>query len=356
MLTLITQRAQHWFTPVASTSRIVELDALRGLAALAVVFYHYTRRYDQIYGHTSGLPFQVAVGQYGVQLFFIISGFVILMSLEHTKRVQDFIVKRLVRLYPTYWMAIALTFSLVALFGLPGREVSLYHALLNGVMVHAFWQIPNVDGVYWTLFHECIFYVVMVGIFVMRLLPHIEWVGAAWLSIITLEQHDLLIEIPESLEPWFLIEYGYLFIMGIVLYRIHTRGASVLRYNLLAACFASQVAYYPEVERHLMVMGFIMAFSLIKTGHLRAIAIPPLLALGTLSYPLYLTHQNIGYIIIRALEGGGLSPSVSIVIAMSAAIAIALLITRYVEQPTLLWLKQHYRRRPWALKHKSEGV
>lgn len=340
---MIERTTRLLLTPPPSTSRIVELDALRGIAALGVVFYHYTLRYDQIYGHTSPLPITVSAGRYGVLLFFMISGFVILMSLEHTKRIQDFVVKRVVRLYPTYWVAIALTFSLVAVLGLPGREVSASDAVLNSLMVHPFWGIPNVDGVYWTLLIELIFYIVMVGVCLLRLLPHIEWVVMVWLGINTLENHNLLIEIPEQFERWFILDYGYLFMMGIIFYRVWQHGGSVVRYGLIAACFASQMALYPEIERHITVLICLVMFALINGGKLRAIAIPPLLALGSVSYSLYLIHQNIGYIIIRSLESVGVSPVSSIIVAISLTIALAAVITRYIEQPTFNWIKQIYR-------------
>jgi len=337
--------AQHQDTPAARPSRIKELDALRGLAALGVVFYHYTTRYGQIYGHTEGLPFSLPAGRYGVLLFFMISGFVILMSLERNQTVLDFLVKRLARLYPTYWAAIALTFAAVAIFGLPGREVTVQIALLNGLMFHPLFDLPDVDGVYWTLLVELIFYVIMAGLLMLRALPHIEWMMALWLIVNALENHNILIEVPAAAERWLILEYAHFFIMGIIFYRIRQHGASGLRYGILAACLASHIAIAPEPDKLLAVLLFMAAFFLINAGWLGAIAIPPLLALGTVSYPLYLIHQNIGYIVIQALEGQGVSPALSIVVATSVAIALAVPIVYGVEQPVVRWVKAAYRRR-----------
>lgn len=324
-------------------SRIAELDALRGLAALSVVFYHYTTRYDQIYGHSRALWLSIPAGRYGVLLFFIISGLVILMSLERTRHALDFVVGRVARLYPTYWVAIALTFTIVALFGLPGREVSVQAALLNGWMIHTFWGVPNVDGVYWTLVVEFIFYVLMLGIYGARLLKPIERVAATWLLITVLETNNLLIEIPERLEPWLLLEFAHLFIMGLMFYRIKQDGPSLGRYGLLAACLAAQVSLNPEWDKNLAVVLFMGMFFLILHGKLWAIGHPLLIALGTISYPLYLIHQNIGYVVIRELEQRGISPELSIVAAVSGAIALASLMTHYVEQPALHRIKAAYR-------------
>ncbi|MGB3614655.1 MAG: acyltransferase [Elainellaceae cyanobacterium] len=335
--------AQRQGTSITHPSRIRELDALRGLAALGVVFYHYTTRYGEIYGHTEGLPFSVPAGRYGVLLFFMISGFVILMSLERTQTALDFLIKRLTRLYPTYWAAIAVTFIAVAAFGLPGREVTGRIALLNGLMFHPLFNLPDVDGVYWTLLVELIFYGIMAGLFVMRAMPHIEWVMALWLGVNALETHNILIEVPAMAERWLILEYAHFFIMGIIFYRIRQHGESGLRYGILAACLASHIAIAPEPDKLIAVLLFMAAFFLINAGWLRAIAVPPLLALGTVSYPLYLIHQNIGYIVIRALESWGVSPALSIIAATTVAIALAIPIVYGVEQPVVRWVKAMYR-------------
>ena len=328
----------------AANGRIEALDALRGMAALGILFYHYTTRYNQIYGHSAPLPFYVPAGRYGVMLFFMISGFVILMSLERTQSLLEFIIKRLARLYPTYWTAIALTFSAVALFGLPGREVPLPVALLNGLMFHPLFKVADVDGAYWTLMVELIFYAMMALLLMLRLLPRVEWVMALWLLVNTLENYNLLIEVPEAAERWLILEYAHLFVMGIVFYRLRRSGGSLLRYGLLAACFAYHLSVTATLAERIAVLLFMGAFFLINAGRLKAIAVPPLLGLGAISYPLYLIHQNIGYVVIRALEGREVSPAASIVAATGVAIGLAVLISGFVERPGFRWVMAQYRR------------
>src|SRR5688572_29499648 len=138
-----------------SSSRIGELDALRGLAALAVVFHHLTRRFYEEYGRPpdSIPPFPIS-GNHGVFLFFIISGFVITQTLERTKRARDFVVSRFSRIYPSFWTAVLLTWGLVAVFGLPGREVTPVEALINLTMLQDHFFVRQVDYVYWSLTME----------------------------------------------------------------------------------------------------------------------------------------------------------------------------------------------------------
>jgi peptidoglycan/LPS O-acetylase OafA/YrhL len=90
------------------TSRLVEIDALRGVAALAVVLFHYTTHFTKLFGASPPPTISFSMGHYGVNLFFIISGFVIFMTLEKTLRPMDFVVSRFSRLFPTYWVAIVL--------------------------------------------------------------------------------------------------------------------------------------------------------------------------------------------------------------------------------------------------------
>ncbi|WP_347037637.1 acyltransferase family protein [Glutamicibacter halophytocola] len=86
------------------------MDALRITAALIVVFYHYTAWGHDHWG-TKAPEFWPVLseftryGQLGVRLFFLISGFVILMSLQG-KNVIGFIGSRVGRLYPAYWLAV----------------------------------------------------------------------------------------------------------------------------------------------------------------------------------------------------------------------------------------------------------
>ena len=94
-------------------ARVRELDVLRGLAAAAVVLFHYTVRYGALYGYPAPPIVRVPTGFYGVEVFFCISGFVIFMTLDRTRRPMDFVVSRVSRLWPAYIVAIAVTFAVV---------------------------------------------------------------------------------------------------------------------------------------------------------------------------------------------------------------------------------------------------
>lgn len=141
-----------------NSERLFELDALRGIAAFAVVIFHYFFRYNQIYGHENLAVDWSYLGHYGVHLFFMVSGFVIFWTLDKTERPLDFLVSRFSRLYPAYWVAVLITFFVVFTFGLSGRDVPINSAIANILMFHEYLKIPHVDGVYWTLTVELTFY------------------------------------------------------------------------------------------------------------------------------------------------------------------------------------------------------
>ena len=161
--------------PMSASSgrRLTKIDSLRGIAALAVLSFHFTTRYDEIYRFSGYLPFHAPWGYLGVNLFFVISGFVIYMTLDRTDVGADFLVSRFSRLYPAYWTAIALTFCITSLLGLPGKAVPWHIAVLNIPMIQMLFSVPMVDGVYWTLLVELLFYGLAYALFAARRMNYV---------------------------------------------------------------------------------------------------------------------------------------------------------------------------------------
>lgn len=76
--------------------RIKELDAFRGIAAILVMLYHYTTRYNQSIGHVKPYPVNVPWGFMAVSVFFIISGFLTIMNLRENETALTFAYKRVI--------------------------------------------------------------------------------------------------------------------------------------------------------------------------------------------------------------------------------------------------------------------
>ncbi|HMO10961.1 MAG TPA: acyltransferase family protein [Actinotalea sp.] len=153
--------------PAASTpGRLRPLDGLRFLAAAGVVLYHFTARAPQ-WGEPAGERFPV-VGEVSVyfslapQLFFVISGFVILWS-AWGRSVPQVVASRVARLYPAYWAALALT-AVLLLVVWPGWRITPGQVAVNATLLQSAVGVSHVDGVYWTLWAELRYYLLVVAL------------------------------------------------------------------------------------------------------------------------------------------------------------------------------------------------
>lgn len=329
--------------PKNNATRIPELDALRGLAAIAIVLFHYTYRFGQIYAQPSSSVPALAQGQYAIYLFFMLSGFVILMSREKTVRPFDFLVSRFSRLYPTFWVAVCVSFAIVAIFSLPGREVSLTSAIVNLTMLPQLLNIPLVDGVYWTLTIELMFYAAMFVLILLKLHRRIELVSAVWLMVLLLYQ-DVMprLGLPTPLDYCVTLNGAACYIIaGMMFYKIKTHPR---KWHLHAIVLFSFAVLVGNGGWSLAVASalFYALFYAVVFGWLKSLAIRPLVFLGTVSYPLYLLHQNIGFVILRGFYSIGASPWVAIPIAVLIVLALATAVAFLLERPANSAIRRRY--------------
>jgi peptidoglycan/LPS O-acetylase OafA/YrhL len=339
-------------------SRIVELDALRGLAAVAVVLFHYTTRYQQLFGHPESLAVSLPWGQYGVDLFFMLSGFVILMTLERTAESWKFAWGRFSRLYPTYWAAAALTFVVVSAFGLPGQEVSVGEALVNLTMVQALLGAPHIDGAYWSLQAELIFYGNMLVLYRLGAFQRPAVTVVCWLALacgVHLAQSYAVTAWPlgaallSKLATIGSLKFIPLFGIGVLFYAMqraersaesHCDGKSLKLSRVgLIGCLVAVGCW--EGLATLWIDALLAALLwLAIRRRLPMLASRPLIWLGAISYSLYLTHQNIGYVLIRNLESQGIGPLTAIAIAGAGALCLGNCLHRWVERPSMQLLRK----------------
>ena len=334
-------------TNPAPTSRIRELDALRGVGALLVVIYHFTTIFENEYGHPQPFPFHLNIGYYGVHLFFIVSGFVIYMTLERTRSAKDFLISRLTRLYPAYWASLLITLLVVSLLGLPGQERTLWEAIANLTMLHEYVGIRHIDGVYWTLTIELAFYAWMSAFHRTGLLQYPLRMLIIWLtanSIAFAVAIALGVDLPAPLGYALLTGHGNLFFAGIgfYLWRQHHSPAAII---LIALTLILEAALRPDVI--LVNLALYTLFALATTNRLPLLATRPLLYLGAISYPLYLIHQYIGYVIIRQLYAANLGhPAIILGVPIVIALLLAALIHHTIEAPALRILRRRLIPRP----------
>jgi peptidoglycan/LPS O-acetylase OafA/YrhL len=159
--------------PAGSSARLAWLDALRGFAALCVVFDHGSTLVlrpvrDYLY-HTLDL------GQYGVFVFFLVSGYIVPASLERKGSTRAFWISRAFRLYPMY--AVAVVLSVIAYQTHYGNIAGAEHSPSTSI---ASWFVmmpnmltgPNVPNVTWTLSYEMVFYLLLAALFSWRVHRH----------------------------------------------------------------------------------------------------------------------------------------------------------------------------------------
>jgi peptidoglycan/LPS O-acetylase OafA/YrhL len=167
-VTLESQPAPAAPAAAPAARRLAWLDALRGFAALCVVFDH-LGYYDL--QHARQIVYQwFDPGQYGVFVFFLVSGYIVPASLERKGSVRGFWVSRIFRLYPLYLFALfgAIVLWKLGIGGLSHTESdpetwSLTHALmLSNVLGY-----HNAISVIWTLSYEMAFYLLLTALFVM---------------------------------------------------------------------------------------------------------------------------------------------------------------------------------------------
>jgi peptidoglycan/LPS O-acetylase OafA/YrhL len=155
--------------PAAAGNRLAWLDVLRGLAALCVVFNHFGYFVPP---RLSGPVYQwVNPGDYGVFVFFLISGYIVPASLERKGSVRTFWVSRLFRLYPLYLLAVAIavTLFLVHVGGLRGEDADPETSVLSQMlMMSNVLAGENLPNVVWSLSYEMIFYLLLTALFMAR--------------------------------------------------------------------------------------------------------------------------------------------------------------------------------------------
>lgn len=320
------------------------LDYTRFAAAAAVMLFHYLANGPR-HGKTGAAAdfglfgVMAEYGYLGVDVFFLVSGFVILFS-AMGRSADEFAVSRAVRLWGTFAFCMTITAAAKNLWGLPGDQVGLLRYLANLTMVPEWLGYKPVDGVYWTLALELVFYGAVFLVLAFRQMHRIRGILAGWIVL------QLLARIAEGLwsvdPPPLLGGYFDLFAAGCALALIRRTGWDRLLAALLVVSSAlathgafSRAATHVEAGRELspliaavIVLASLTPFLLFMK---RGPSLPAARDAGRVTYPLYLLHAHIGYIILREMR---LPPQIEVVLVSVLAVAAAWLVYRFFEEPT----------------------
>jgi len=340
---------------VSGRRRFTELDALRGIAVISVAIYHYTIGYDYYYHLKSANKFYLNYGNFAVHLFFIISGFVIFMTLDNTKKGADFLVSRFSRLFPAYWAAIFITVIFLKLFPLPGLgNYTIKEVAVNLTMLTGFVKLRFIDGVYWTLKIELVFYFLMYVLFISKNLVRINLFCFIWLGI-SLISAVINIPLKRYLDSILILEYAPLFIAGINFYKIVKSQANLINHLLILLSFLVEIVnllhvnqpsfpYNPFIAM-VIVFVFYSVFYLFGYNRLSFIKLKILLFFGSISYSFYLIHDMVGQAIIYHIKKYSDAQIFYIPIAFLLTTLIASLVSFYIEKPAMKYIRDKYKKR-----------
>lgn len=116
-----------------------------------------------------------------VSVFFILTGYLTIMNLKENDNILNFGYKKIARLYPTYWISIVIT-SIFLYFFMKERLKSIGVIFLNFTMLNYFFGIESVDGVYWTLAINLLFYCFVGLILLFKQHKNISIISFIWIS------------------------------------------------------------------------------------------------------------------------------------------------------------------------------
>jgi peptidoglycan/LPS O-acetylase OafA/YrhL len=312
------------------------------------------------------------VSQYGfnlgvtaVDLFFMISGFVIFLTLKKSKNWKDFAISRFSRLYPVYWTVV--TFTAILIIIQNGFSVSFgWRYLANMTMFQSYFRQENLDKSYWTMIVEMLFYLYMVVIFVSKKLKAIEIIGSITMLPIFIYSLPFfkyeLSGVHKILSGGLpLINHFPLFFAGILFYKIKPGDSNKRSYLLILLCFICQLLlfndggrshYFISLPQYLgMLTIYFLTFILFIKNKLKFLINRYTLFLGSISFSLYLLHEYISLTVIMPwLNAMGMNFYLAMAIDILIVIILAYTITKLIEQPAMRYIRNKYIRRSAAIK------
>ncbi|NTV06139.1 MAG: acyltransferase [Chlorobiaceae bacterium] len=348
-------------------SRFENLDAARALAALLVVVMHVSENWARFDYSTHVIgPFLINLshtahfGSLGVNLFFLISGFVIPYSVSRSGITESkgFLLRRFFRIYPLYLLNIPL--GVMTTFWLWGKEFSVYDGILNALMVPNFFGRPFAEGLYWTLQVELLFYIIC-AVFISRAdlrRISVAWVFLAVSALYFIAKKLLIPPHPIAILIFYLAGVRFILLGWLIRKFFESGKISWIDKALLLSLLVYYLLFMPYQAFHLMATDTDWMNSIIETLALLLfmfflylpVHLHRLAYIGRISYSIYLMHPVVMYIIYRI--AGYPIGSIFAENDLVYSLILIIIITIAVSHLTWKWVEMPFQRlgREWMRK------
>ncbi|QKH37578.1 acyltransferase [Achromobacter pestifer] len=348
--------------------RLEFANALRGFAALAVLLSHFAGIFwvmNPVICDLLGVPklanlpersdflsfvgdYCIVLGQFGVSIFFIISGLVIPFSMQNSSRL-NFLYRRALRIYPVY--IAGFSFAMLTLYALSRYKENGFHFSLFGIFAHfgiitrAPAGVPRIDGISWTLEVEIYFYLILclLGARAMRF-------GFA--------RHIMAMLVVAAVAGWTFkfdgyptgvqIASGLMLLLGMAYYSLLNNKVTTGEFRIvqILVCILIPILWLGVAQRaeytYQWMSGYMLAIVVFHICYRLRDSFTKNRLLGhfaDISYPLYVVHALFGYAIMYVLVEKGAEPAAAIAGASLASYLAALGIHLAIERPFLRWSK-----------------
>lgn len=332
------------------------LDVFRGISALLIVLYHYTTQYDKSIGYIGNYNLTFPWGCHAVYAFFMLSGFLIVYTCKDEFDFISFLKKRFLRLYPMFWVCMVVT-TIYMVFIFPERMPTVKQFLFNITMFPTLFGSTAIDGVYWTMPKELIFYVIfaLIAAFFTRedTRKKTKWLWILLgIELVFLAYCFGTFNLPGQWTLRFLMipDYLYVFLAGCAVYYLnYSEDLQQKRMMIVYLIICTLICKY-LCSISTLVFFIVSIFALIvlsqdemnqKNDQMKKV-LQPLIFISEISYVLYLTHQFIGSGIIRLMEANGMIAEIWVLLPILHAILLAAILHYGVELNINKLIKKHF--------------
>lgn len=287
-------------------------------------------------------------GMVGVYLLFSITGF--LSVIGDKKNASEYCAKRIARLYPSYFASVILTSIVLTLF-LPLIKPSAKQVLLNFTMIQKLFGVEGVDGVYWTLSVQLLFYTFIAIVIWKRLYDYLPIIAVGWqscglvVSIISKFYDGTLLHM---IQLAFVSDYIETLLVGMMMGLIYNEKITIKNkffWIVFTGGICNQMIAWGWKNTLIYVLVCIMVSIPAMHIDIKESAVSRFFdAAAAISYPYYLVHCKIGYAVLAPLLQAGLVQEYWLLIPAVVTGLLAIVIHKTIEVPGRKLIMRLYHR------------